>query len=133
MTSRSSARHLALGAEGEDRAARHLASEGYRIVARNVRADGVEIDLIARRGRTIVFVEVKTRRSTRFGPPELAVDLRKQTRLVRGAYAWLSTHGRGIENARFDVIACVAETNGPSGPCWRIRHIPGAFDADAGA
>ncbi|MBW2714474.1 MAG: YraN family protein, partial [Deltaproteobacteria bacterium] len=51
-----------LGAEGERRAADHLAARGYRIIARNVRAGGVEMDLIARRGPLVVFVEVKTRR-----------------------------------------------------------------------
>ena len=81
------ARHLALGAAGEERAAAHLRRRGYRIVARNVRAGGVEIDVIARRGGTIVFVEVKTRRGRRLGPPEQAVDARKRARLVRGAAA----------------------------------------------
>lgn len=133
MTTRSSAAHLALGARGEELAARHLAREGYRIVGRNVRAGGVEIDLVARRGRTVVFVEVKTRTSHRLGPPELAVDRRKQARLVRGAYAWLAEHGRGIACARFDVIACVVDRGGPDGTTWRIRHIPAAFEADGGA
>ena len=63
MTTRSPASHLELGAEGETRAARHLVRRGYRIVARNVRAGGVELDLVVRRGRIIVFVEVKARRS----------------------------------------------------------------------
>lgn len=122
--------HLALGAEGEARAARHLARQGYRIVARNVRAGGVEIDLVARRGRLIVFVEVKTRRSARFGPPELAVDPRKQARLVRGAGAWLAEHGRGVSRTRFDVVACEVGPDETGRETWRLRHIPGAFEAD---
>ncbi len=76
------AQHLALGAEGEARAAAHLRRRGYRIVARNVHAGGVEIDLIARRGSLFVFVEVKTRRSRSLGPPEQAVDARKRARLA---------------------------------------------------
>ena len=133
MTSRSSAPHLVLGAAGEHRAARHLARRGYRIVARNVRAGGVELDLIARRGRLIVFVEVKTRRTTRFGPPELAVDPRKRARLLRGAAAWLSQQGCGRASVRFDVVACEVGP-GPDGrEHWSVRHIPGAFDAGDGA
>ena len=63
----------AFGAEGEARAAAYLEREGYRIVDRNVRAGGVEMDLVATRGRQVVFVEVKARRSLRFGTPEEAV------------------------------------------------------------
>jgi putative endonuclease len=114
----------ALGREGEAQAAAHLEREGYRIVARNVRADGVEIDLVAARGRLVVFVEVKARRSRRQGPAEGAVDRRKQARLVRGARAWLATHGRPGQRVRFDVVAVEA---GPGGPT--LRHWPGAFDA----
>jgi putative endonuclease len=124
------ASHLALGAEGERRAARHLARRGYRIVARNVRADGVEIDLVVRRGSTIAFVEVKTRRCTRFGPPELAVDPRKQARLVRGAAAWLHAHGRGTARIRFDVVACEVGPDETGSDRWNVRHLPGAFEAD---
>ena len=75
----------ALGAAGEMRAAKLLARRGYRIVERNVRVGGVEVDLIVRRGPLIAFVEVKTRRSMAFGRPELAVDAAKQARLVRAA------------------------------------------------
>jgi putative endonuclease len=119
------AKHLALGAEGEARAADHLRRRGYRIVARNVRAGGVEIDLIVRRGSLIVFVEVKTRRSRSLGPPELAVDARKRARLVRGAAAWLRGDPRAARRVRFDVIAC--EPDPETG--WRLRHLEGAFDA----
>jgi len=133
MPSRSSAPHLALGAQGEDRAARHLAREGYRIVARNVRAAGVEIDVVARRGRLIVFVEVKTRRCTHLGPPELAVDARKRARLVRGARGWLAANGRGFTRARFDVIVCEVTRDAAGADRWRLRHIPGAFDASEDA
>jgi putative endonuclease len=114
-----------LGAEGERLAAEHLAAAGYRIAARNVRSAGVEIDLIARRGRTIAFVEVKTRRGRQHGAPEEAVDARKQARLVRGAAAWLREHGGRTARARFDVIAVEPDTQGR----LRVRHLPAAFDA----
>jgi len=114
-----------LGAQGEALAADHLEAEGYRILDRNVRAGGVELDLVARRGRTIAFVEVKTRASSRHGSPELAVDAHKQARIARGAAAWLHEHSPAFtRDVRFDVIACVC---GPRG--WQIEHWPGAFDA----
>jgi putative endonuclease len=114
-----------LATEGEQLAAEHLARAGYRIVARNVRADGVELDLVVTRGRLVVFVEVKSRRGRGFGTPEEAVDARKCARIVRGARAWLHAHGSRHARARFDVICVEA---GPDGRL-RLRHLPGAFDA----
>ncbi len=117
--------HLALGAEGETRAARFLARRGYRILARNVRADGVEIDLVAARGALLAFVEVKTRRTRNFGAPEEAVDARKQARLVRGAAAWLHSRQARARHVRFDVIVCELDASGN----WQLRHLKHAFDA----
>jgi putative endonuclease len=119
--------HVELGAEGESRAAQYLRRRGYRIVARNVRADRVEIDVIARRGPLLVFVEVKTRTSRHFGSGEEAVDARKQARLLRGASAWLRENRRGARRVRFDVIV-VEHERGARDP-WRVRHLEGAFDA----
>jgi putative endonuclease len=117
--------HLALGAEGEARAARFLARRGYRILARNVRAGGVEIDLVAARGTLLAFVEVKTRRTRDFGTPEEAVDARKQARLVRGAAAWLRAQRTHTRQVRFDVIVCELGASGD----WQLRHLENAFDA----
>ncbi len=117
-----------LGAEGERRAADHLAARGYRIVARNVRAGGVELDLVARRGGLVVFVEVKTRRAGGPGSGEEAVDARKRLRLVRGAAAWLREAPRGARRARFDVIVCECSRDERD---WQLRHLEGAFDASA--
>jgi putative endonuclease len=120
----------AFGAEGEARAARYLAERGYRIVDRNVRAGGVELDLVVRKGRTVAFVEVKARRTRRFGAPEEAVDAAKQRRLIRGAHAWLHANGSGALQVRFDVVACDVDAADSSGqPVWRIRHLKAAFDA----
>ncbi len=113
------------GAQGEALAAAHLDREGYRIVGRNVRAGGVELDLVAARGKLRVFVEVKTRRSRQQGLPEEAVDRRKQARLVRGAAAWMREHGVRGASVRFDVIAVERHAAGS----WTLRHLPGAFDA----
>ncbi len=116
----------ALGAFGEARAAEYLESEGYRILARNVRAGGVELDLVASLGPLVVFVEVKTRRSDRYGRPEEAVDARKQARLRRGAMAWMREH-RQRGRLRFDVIA-ISPGEGGSNADWIVRHLAGAFD-----
>jgi putative endonuclease len=120
-----SQRRIALGAEGEARAADLLVRRGYRILARNVRAGGVEIDLVASRAGLIAFVEVKTRRTRSCGAPELAVDARKRARLVRGAAAWLHENPVRVRRARFDVVCC--EVDASAG--WRLRHLEGAFDA----
>jgi putative endonuclease len=117
----------ALAAEGERLAAEHLARAGYRIVARNVRADRVEIDLVAERGTLVVFVEVKTRAARGFGAPEEAVDARKRARIVRGARAWLHAQALRRARVRFDVIAVEPDAAGRL--C--VRHLPGAFDASA--
>jgi putative endonuclease len=115
----------ALGAAGERCAAKFLARRGYRIVARNVRAERVEIDLVAVRGGLCAFVEVKTRRGRARGAPEEAVDARKRKRLVRGAQAWLRARHASHLRARFDVIAVAADGRGG----YSVRHWPGAFDA----
>ena len=114
-----------LGTEGERLAAEHLARAGYRIVARNVRADRVEIDLVAVRGELVAFIEVKTRSGRGFGAPEEAVDARKRARLVRGARAWLQANGKRRARARFDVSAVEPAADGT----LQVRHLPGAFDA----
>jgi putative endonuclease len=116
---------LALGAAGEACAVEHLLCRGLRILARNVRSGGVEIDVIAARGALVVFVEVKTRRSRHAGLPEEAVDARKQARLVAGASAWLREHPGVASRIRFDVISCEATPDG-----FQVRHLEGAFDAN---
>ena len=116
-----------LGAEGETRAAEYLMRRGYRIVARNVRAGGVEMDLVAQRGALLAFVEVKTRRSRDFGRPEDAVDARKRRRLIRGAAAWLHENRQRSRRVRFDVIVCEYDAAHRS---WQLRHLEAAFDAN---
>jgi putative endonuclease len=81
-----------LGRAAERRAAWHYRLRGYRVLGRNVRAGGVELDLIVRRGRRLVFVEVKQKRGPRFGDPLEAVDTRKRERLRRGIASWLALH-----------------------------------------
>lgn len=96
-------RHGNLGRDGEDRAVRLLEARGYRIVGRNVRVPGGEIDVIAKDGDVVVFVEVKARTSASFGSALAAVDARKRRKLRALAADWLqiaAPHAR----ARFDVV-----------------------------
>ena len=92
-----------LGAAGEDAASAYLQSIGYRIVMRNLRGPGGEIDIVARDGEAIVFIEVKTRTSRRFGSALGAVDARKRARLRRVAADWLQFAAPSA-HARFDVL-----------------------------
>ncbi len=94
-----------LGRLGEELAERELTRRGYRIVARNARLAGGELDLVASQGGDTVFVEVKTRLTDRFGPPQAAVDAAKQRRLTRLALAWLQASGQADARARFDVVS----------------------------
>ena len=96
---------LPLGRRGERAAEKYLKRNGYRIVARTFRAAGAEIDLVAMDGKTLVFVEVKTRRGIGAGAPEEAVDARKQTRMHRAAEAFARQYRVGETEMRFDIVA----------------------------
>ncbi|MEW6388268.1 MAG: YraN family protein [Thermodesulfobacteriota bacterium] len=111
-----------LGASGEDLAAQALKKQGYKIVERNYRTPLGEIDLIARHRGTLVFIEVKTRRSTRFGPPQDAVSPAKQARLRKLADYYLKQKRLGEIQARFDVVAITLKEEGP-----QIEIIQEAF------
>ena len=115
-----------LGRRGEDAAARFLRRLGYKIVARGDSAGPGELDLVAVDGRTVVFIEVKTRKSDDRGLPSEAVDFEKQCRLTRAALAFLKRHGLLEYPARFDVVSVTwpADRRRPE-----IDHVPGAFEA----
>lgn len=114
-----------LGQRGEAFACRYLKRKGYRIVARQDRSRLGEIDIVAVEGRTVVFVEVKTRTAAEKGTPDEAVDADKQQRLTRAGLAFLRRHHLlGHCSARFDVIAIVwPEGRRPP----EIQHIENAF------
>jgi putative endonuclease len=114
------------GQRGEAAAARYLRRRGYKILARSDRFGPGELDLVALDQKTIVFVEVKTRRSTLAGHPSDAVDAVKQRRLTRAAVTFLKRHGLLECPARFDVIAITWPANK-----WfpTIEHIRDAFEA----
>ena len=90
----------------EQRALRHYRLRGYRILGTNVWIGGYELDLVVRRGRTVAFVEVKSKSGDRVGDPLEMVGPEKQRRLRRAAEAWLASHpeAAGLET-RFDVVA----------------------------
>lgn len=124
-------RPKSLGERGEDFASRYLRRLGYQIVGRQVdlgvgELDIIAVDVNADRGRTIVFVEVKTRTSDSAGQPAEAVDAERQTRLTRAALAYLKAHGLLEHPARFDVIAVTWPT-GARTPT--LEHICDAFSA----
>jgi putative endonuclease len=98
----------ALGRKGEDLAHRYLRYAGYRVVARNYRpGQDSEIDIVARDGDKLVFVEVKTRTSAEFGSPDRAVDREKQRHILRAARSFVTRSGDSWSAVRFDIVAIV--------------------------
>lgn len=114
-----------LGERGERHAERALIDAGCRVLARRYRWAGGEIDLVARQGALLLFVEVKTRRPGSAWRPAGAVDARKRARIVRTARHYLARHGSGEATCRFDVIELWLDGGGAR----RLRWIPAAFDA----
>ncbi|MCD2497152.1 YraN family protein [Microbacterium nymphoidis] len=99
------------GRAGEDRACAHLMAQGFEIVDRNWRTASGELDIVAVRGRALVVVEVKARRTTDYGDPLAAVDARKLRQVWRLAFAWMRRHpdhARG-RTLRVDVIGITGE------------------------
>ena len=96
---------IRIGREGEDIAVAYLKREGYTVLDRNYRCLFGEVDIVAKDGDTIVFVEVKSRRSDRFGDPQMAVGVEKQKKLCRISMKYLEEHRLYPCNARFDVVA----------------------------
>ncbi len=114
-----------LGARGEDLAAEHLVAGGMRILARGSRDRLGELDLVALDGQTVVFVEVKTRRTGDAGHPADAVDARKQRKLTLLAVSYLKRHGLLRQSSRFDVVAITWASDGEP----KLEHLRGAFEA----
>jgi len=114
------------GSQLEETAREFLEHQGLVTVSRNYNCKLGEIDLIMRHGDTLVFVEVRGRRSQRFGSPAETVTPAKQNRLIRTAQVFLSAHPRFLDwPCRFDVLAL-----GTADPAPRPQWIQNAFDAD---
>ena len=112
-----------LGVNGEELAAEYLEGKGYRIVERNYRIRSAEIDLIAERDGVIVFVEVKTRLTKKYGRPAEAVTLNKQRKIIAAASVFMQREEYAQRACRFDVIEVMFH----NGECV-LNQIESAFE-----
>jgi putative endonuclease len=112
-----------VGDAGESAVAGWYEKQGYAIVDRNWRVRSGELDVIAQRGTTLVFCEVKTRRGSRFGSPAEAVTYAKQQRIRKLAIEWLRAHSRHANVLRFDVASVRPSGDGH----WLVDVIEAAF------
>ncbi len=108
-----------LGAQGEEQAAAYLTKKGHRILARNFRTPGGELDIVSRIGKMLVFTEVKQRSYMAFGGPLGAVTVAKRRRIARTAAAFIKSHKSvTYDEIRFDVICILG---------GEITHLENAF------
>jgi len=119
------ATHIALGEQGESLAAQALEREGYAVLARRYRTRLGEIDIIARDGTCLVFVEVKARQHHRCGRPDEQITVRKQRKIVAIARVFLARTEVRAESCRFDVVTVSMNDGQP-----RVQIIRNAFDAE---
>ena len=115
---------IKVGKIGEALAIEHFKAEGYKIRAQNYRTRSGEIDLIVQRGKRVVFVEVKTRRSSKFGIPQAAVTPTKQRQISKIALSYLQKHKLLDVPCQFDVVAIVLSWNFE---LIKLQHIENAF------
>ncbi|MBR1515051.1 MAG: YraN family protein [Bacteroidales bacterium] len=115
------AKHNELGKKGEEMAIQYLVGKGYEILEQNWRNRHKEIDIIAKDGKELVIVEVKTRNKDDYGEPFFAVSRQKQIRLIYAANAYIYKHNLDC-NTRFDIISIVYNDGNPE-----IEHIEDAF------
>ena len=113
------------GGFGENLAVGYIVSRGYRIIETNYKNRLGEIDIIARDGDVIVFIEVKSRRSNRFGSARASVSKSKQRKISMVALGYLRSNGGTGQKARFDVVAINSHESGPED---HIELIQNAFD-----
>jgi putative endonuclease len=119
-------RNRALGKLGENLAARFLARKGYGIIGRNVKTFVGEIDIVAREKPFIVFVEIKTRKNTSFGPPYLSVTEKKKRKLVQCALCYLKGRDALDGPWRIDIISI--ELDELNGLVKKIEHFENAVE-----
>jgi putative endonuclease len=119
---------LSLGRRGEQLAEQKLAHSGYTIVARNYRCRAGEIDLVARRGETLVFVEVRTRRGEAFGLPEASLTRSKRQHLIAACQSYLQAHDLAEADWRIDVVAVELS---PQGELLRVDIVENAIQGEA--
>jgi putative endonuclease len=110
------------GARAEDMACAHLRALGCEIIGRNVRVGRLELDVIARRGRLVVFCEVRSRSHDRLMTPAQSIDARKIQHVRNAAAQWLRSANLGSVQVRFDVASVTFDV-----PGGRLNHLEGAF------
>lgn len=113
-----------LGQSGEETVVRYLEKNGYTVLSKNYRCKIGEIDIIARDGADLVFIEVKTRSGLGYGSPAAAVTIRKQRQITRAAQWYLAEQQLFDTPARFDVISVLCG----EASLQQIDHINNAFD-----
>ncbi len=113
-----------LGRSGEEIAVAFLSRARYKILERNYRTKCGEVDIIARDGKTLVFIEVKTRTNVSYGCPQLAVTQFKQKQISKAALVYVAANKLSDSPARFDVIAISLADDEKA----EIDHIKNAFD-----
>ena len=119
--------HLYLGESGEEAACALLKKNGYKILVRNYKNKLGEIDIIAYDGDTICFIEVKSRRTDKFGLPQEAIFAPKQRKISRVALSFLKENNLFEKKARFDVVSVIYSAEKP-----RMDLIKNAFELDSG-
>jgi putative endonuclease len=119
--------HLRIGARGEETACAHLEGLGYQILARNYRCRYGEIDIVAADGEVLVFVEVKTRSPSAYGPARDAVTAAKRRKLARSASHYMLAHREQECAYRADIV----EVALLRGAVAAVRHLKGAFSIEA--
>jgi putative endonuclease len=112
-----------LGDRGEQLAAEHLERGGWTVLHRNFRLGKKEIDLVARRGEVVAFVEVKTRAGLGYGHPLEAVTWKKRREIAQVAAAWIDRHGRSGDVYRFDAVSVLVL----AGADPRVDHVEDAW------
>lgn len=116
-----------LGRKGEDIASAYLVKKGFKILHKNYRCFLGELDIVAQKGSTIIFTEVKTRSTKAFGYPEESVNRIKRKKIIRLAEYYLNTYKIRNVDCRFDVFSIFWNE---TGKCENMVHIPNAFTED---
>ena len=120
--------NIKIGKYGEDLASKYLEAKGYKIKERNYRTFLGEIDIVCEYKGNIIFVEVKTRRSEKFGYPEEAINFNKQRKIIKNALCYLSKYHLWDKNCSFDVILISISKNRD---LKKIEHVRNAFCLDS--
>lgn len=119
-----SKQRISLGKWGEDAAVNYLRHAGFKIVARNYQHKFGEIDIVASKDSTFIFIEVKTRSSVRYGHPAEAITYRKKRQISKAALAYVTRHQLTEYPVRFDVVSVIKKPQGAE-----ISHLESAFEA----